>query len=828
MNKQDVLKKFLPHAIALGVILVVMFAYFSPLMSGKVLKQHDIMQWKASYEEIAHFEKTSGERTFWTNSMFSGMPSYLIGATYYYNASNEVYQFINKVFGNPLETVFLLYVCFYIMLLVFEVSPWFAIVGALAFTFSSFNFINIDAGHAGKGNAIALMPLVLAGIKLTLGDKKLIGGLLTGIGLSLQLAAGHLQITYYLALIIGAWILVEVVLAVMNKTIPNLIKSGAFLLVAALLAVGSNITNLLVTEEYGKYSIRGQSELTPKTAEGKPAATEEKSTGLDHDYALQWSNGVSEPFTVLIPNFLGGGNVGDEHTQEIMAKSFKSDPQLAPQAKQLAQGIPSYFGEQPFTAGPIYYGAIICFLFVLGMFVVKGPEKWWIFGISFLAIFLSMGKNFMGLTDLFFYHFPLYNKFRSVTFILAIAQTLFPMLGLLAIRDLIKEKADIAQLKKQVLYSLAIVGGLCLVFALMPNMASVESESIDAQLKQYNLPMDPIYEARASVRQMDALRSLFFIILAVGAIWVYLIGKLKQQVFALILGVLVLVDLWGVDRRYLNNSDYEKRKKTDAIVEKTPADEMILQDKDLHYRVYNTTQRLDQDALTSYYHKSIGGYHGAKMRRYQDVIDLLNTELMTSRNLLTPRTMEIYNMLNVKYFIAADSINNLFAQINPTANGNAWFVKNYELVENADAEYEAIHHFNSKETCYIDKRFADEVKDLTPQPDSTSSIKLTLYQPNKLVYESNTSRTQLAVFSEVFYDKGWNAYVDGNPVSHFRCDYILRGMKVPEGKHTIEFRFEPKAVETGERITLVSSVLLYGGVLLVALFALFKKNKTQA
>lgn len=828
MNKQDLFKKFLPHLIAMGVILVVMFAYFSPLFSGKVLKQHDIMQWKASYEEIANFEKNSGERTFWTNSMFAGMPSYLIGASYYYNASNEVYKVVNKIFGNPLETVFLLYVCFYVLLLVFEVNPWFAIIGALAFTFSSFNFINIDAGHAGKGNAIALMPLVLAGVKLTLGNKKLIGALLTGIALSLQLAAGHLQITYYLALIIGAWILVELVLAITENKMANLIKSGAFLIVAAMLAVGSNITNLLVTEEYGKYSIRGQSELTPKTAEGNPVQNAEKSTGLDHDYALQWSNGVTEPFTLLIPNFLGGGNVGDEHTQEIMAKSFKSDPQLAPQAKQIAQGIPSYFGDQPFTAGPIYYGAIICFLFVLGMFVVKGPEKWWIFGISFLAIFLSMGRNFMSLTDLFFYNFPLYNKFRSVTFILAIAQTLFPLLGLLAIRDIVKAKVDVAKLKKQVIYSLAIVGGLCLIFALMPNITSVEAEHIDNQLKQYNLPLDPIYEARAAVRQMDALRSLFFILLAFGAIWLYLIGKLKQQFLALALGILVLVDLWGVDKRYLNNSDYEKRKKTDAVVAKTQADEIILQDKDPHYRVYNTTQRLDQDALTSYYHKSIGGYHGAKMRRYQDVVDMLNEELMKSRNILSERNMEVYNMLNVKYFIAADSANNLFAQLNPTANGNAWFVKKYELVDNADAEYAAIHNFNSKETCFIDKRFADEVKELNLEPDSNSTIKLTIYQPNKLVYESNTTADKLAVFSEVFYDKGWNAYVDGTLVPHFRCDYILRGMKVPAGKHTIEFKFEPKAVETGERVTLVSSILLYGGLVLVLLFNVFKKKKEQA
>lgn len=814
MNQQSLIKKFLPHLIAVGVIVVVMLAYFSPLMSGKVLKQHDVMQWKASYEEIAKFEKESGERTFWTNSMFSGMPTYLIGASYYYNTSNDVYRFINKVLGNPLETIFLLYICFYILLVTFEVSPWFAIAGALAFTFSTFNFINIDAGHAGKGNAIALVPLVIAGIKITLGNKKLLGGVLTGIALSLQLAAGHLQITYYLVLIIVVWMITEAIMAFKNKTIPNLLKSGAFLIVAAVLGATSNITNLLVTEEYGKYSIRGTSELT-KTAQGT-SNENNQSSGLDKDYALQWSNGVSEPFTLLIPNFFGGGNTGDPHTHDIIAKEFKVAGLQQP--KQLAEGLPAYFGEQPFTAGPIYYGAIICFLFVLGLFVVKGSEKWWILVISTLAIFLSMGKNFMPLTDIFFYNVPLYNKFRSVTFILAIAQTTFPLLALLAIRDVISGKLNKVELKKSLLYSGGIVGGLCLIFAAIPGLASVDAEPVDSQLKQYGYPLDVIHAAREKVRQMDALRSFMFIALAFGALWLFISDKLKQQYFALILGALILVDLWGVDKRYLNENDYEKRKKTDAVVEKTQADEIILQDKDPHYRVYNTTQRLDQDALTSYYHKSIGGYHGAKMRRYQELI-----EFQIARN-----NMEMFNMLNVKYFIVGDSLNNLFPQINPNANGNAWFVNNMVLVDNADAEIDSLTNFNSKQTCFIDKRFNDQLGGFKIAYDTTATIKLTKYQPNKLVYESNAAAPQLAVFSEIYYDKGWNAYLDGQLVPHFRCNYVLRGMQIPAGKHTIEYRFEPQAVAKGESITLVSSILLYGGALAIAAAAFLRRKKEQA
>jgi hypothetical protein len=808
---QTLFKKILPHLIALGVIIVVMLAYFSPLMGGKALKQHDITQWRASYEEVHKFQTETGERTFWTNSMFAGMPIFLIGPEYHYNIADKTIRAVNSITGHPLDTIVFLYVCFYIFLITYGVSPWFAIIGSLAFTFSSFNFLNIDAGHAGKGNAIAFMPLVLAGVKITLGKHKLAGAALTGIAVSLQLAAAHLQISYYLSMVIGVWMIYEIIMAFREKTMRNLLISGCFLLVSAALGASVNITNLLATQEYGKYSIRGPSELT-KTADGK--AAEAATDGLDKDYALQWSHGFSEPFTLLIPNFMGGGNMPDQHTQSIMAAEFKSAGLQQP--KELAQSLPSYFGELPFTSGPIYFGAIICFLFVLGMFLVKDNMKWWILFIATLTIFLSMGKHFMSLTDLFFYHFPLYNKFRSVNFITVVAQTLFPFLGILAIRDIMNGKLKKQEMLKGLYYSFAITGGLCLLFALMPGLAETSSEPLDSQLKQYGYPLDVVIAAREKVRQMDSLRSLFFIALAFGSIWLFITGKLKQQYFALILGALVLIDLWGVDKRYLNDQDYEKRKKPDAVVvPMTSADEIILRDKDPNYRVYNTTQRLDQDAMTSYYHKSIGGYHGAKMHRYQELI-----EFQMSR-----RNMEVFNMLNVKYFIIADSLNNLFPQLNENANGNAWFVKEYVMVDNADAEMDSLNSFNSKEKCFIDKRFSEQLNGFVINHDSAATIKLTKYQPNKIVYESNTSSPQLAVFSELYYDKGWDAYIDGEPAQYFRTDYTLRGMKVPAGKHTIEYRFDPKVVKTGETITLVSAILLYGGVAALALAAIFRRKK---
>lgn len=803
-------KKWFLHVAAIALALVAIMIYFNPMLSGKVLKQHDVQQWQATYHEIDQHQKTTGERTFWTNSIFSGMPTYLIGPSYKNNFTNTVSTFISSVLPNPVDTMMLLFVCFYILLLSFDVAPWLAIAGSFAFMFSSFNLINIDAGHVGKGNAIAYMPLVLAGINYTLRKNKLVGALLTGIALSLQLAAGHVQITYYLMMLIGVWMLAEIIIAFKDKKISQLIVCGVFLAVAAGVGVATNANNLLPTEEYGKYSIRGKSELT-KTSQGT-SNEGVTSSGLDKDYALQWSNGVAEPFTILIPNFYGGSSSAELGTNSETYKMLKQNG--VPNAKQIIQGLPVYWGDQPFTAGPIYYGAIICFLFVLGLFVIKGPEKWWILAISILAIFLSMGKNFMTLTDLFFYNFPLYNKFRSVTFILCITQTTFPLLALLALRDVFSGKLKLKDMVKPLQYSIGIVGGLCLLFALMPGMFFSFTSPMDERLPEWL--RGAIVSDRENLLRMDALRSLLFIGAAVGLIWFYLKGKVSQQMAALAITLLVVIDLWGVDKRYLNDSDFETKKKNlEASFPKSQADELILQDPDIHYRVYNTTQRLDQDALTSYWHKSIGGYHGAKMRRYQELIEFQ----------LSKGNPEGYNMLNVKYFIVGDSANNLYPQRNPDANGNAWFVSNIVTVENADAEIDSLSNFNSKTTAIVDKRFADQLKGLTPMPDSSASIKLVSYAPNKLVYESNSSADNLAVFSEIYYDKGWTATIDGQPADYLRCNYVLRGMKVPAGKHTIEYKFEPKVVETGEGISLIASVILYGGIVVAGGFTFIRRKK---
>lgn len=804
------MKKALPHLVALGVLFLVMFAYFSPLFGGKQLKQYDVMQWKATYQEIATFEKESGERTFWTNSIFGGMPSYLIGASYQGNFTNTILFNLQKVFKHPADTIFLLFICFYILLLTFEVSPWLAIVGSLAFTFSSFNFINIDTGHVTKGNAIAFIPLVLAGIRVALYKNKWLGAALTGVAVSFELAAGHLQITYYLIFVILSWMVFELFMAIKNKTLPAFILTGVLLLVAAGIGVGTNITGLLATEEYGKYSIRSASELT-KTPDGKTneaAAT----SGLDKDYAMAWSNGVIEPFTLLIPNFLGGASNGELSTNTQTYKALQK--QGVPNAKEVVRQMPVYWGDQPFTAGPIYYGAIIVFLFVFGMFFIKGNEKWWIFAAALLSIFLSMGKNFSLLSDLFFDYFPLYNKFRSVTFILCVAQTLFPFLAILALREIMQGKPDKAHFVKSLKYGAGIVGGLCLFFALLPGAVFDFTTEADSRMGLPDWLKETLAEDRESLLRMDALRSLFFIALTGALLWFKQQGKLKDTIFVAALGALVLIDLWGVDKRYLNDKDFERRK-TEAAIDKTPVDDQILADTDLHYRVYNNTTDFDKDALTAYYHKSLGGYHGAKIRRYQELI-----EWQLARN-----NMECYNMLNAKYFIIQDSTGNKFVQRNPFNNGNAWFVSRLNWVATADDEISALTSFKSKETAIINNRFEADLKGFEPAFDSSASITLTQYAPNKLKYESNASTDQYAVFSEIYYDKGWNAYLDGQLVPHQQVNYVLRGMKVPSGKHSIEFRFEPTVIERGESIAFASSIALYGLLLGSLALGFFTKKK---
>ncbi len=826
------LKRSLTHLIAIGAMLAITFSYFSPMLGGKVLKQQDITQWRGSYEEINKYVKAhDGEQTLWTNSMFGGMPSYQIGMNY---PSNKVFWLDSALrlwMPNPAGTLFLMLLCFYILMLVFGVNQWLAVVGSLAYAFSSYNFLNLQAGHETKVLAVAFAPLVLAGVRLAFKGNWLWAMVLTAAGLGLELRANHLQISYYLMLIIGCWGIAELIHAIRNKSLPTMLKGVSGALAGAVIAVGLNLTNLMLTEEYSKYTIRQQSELT------KASVVKDQTGGLDLSYATQWSNGTLEPLSILIPNVMGGGGQGMIDKKGSTAKFFQKVGVPAEAVKQM----PAYHGSQPFTSGPIYFSAIVCFLAIFSLFVLKGEMKWALFLISILGFFLSMGKNMPGLTEFFFNNFPLYNKFRAVTMIMVIGQICFPILAVLGLNEVISGRVDKARLIKAGKLSLYIVGGICLVFLVLPgiflefssadtdnniaNQIFGNSQMPDDQKKQMtNEFITALQEDRESLTRMSALRSLVFIGLAVASLWFYIQKKLKKEYLIAAIGLFITFDLWQLDKKYLNNGEFQKKNKNaEADFQMTRADMQILQDRDSNYRVYNVTVSPFNDATTSFFHKSVGGYHGAKFRRYQELreaqFDRIE-QIMKQNQQMQPDTliaqlnmqglMGALNMMNTRYFITQAPDNQPIAVRNNYAFGNAWFTNTICWVKNADQEIDTLDGIDLRSTAAVDERYRPVLKEFAPTADPmASTVDLKSYEPNHLIYESNASADGFVVFSEIYYDKGWKCTIDGKDAEYVRCNYVLRGMKVPAGKHKIEWIFEPETFKTGESMAMVSSILLY-------------------
>lgn len=782
------LKKLTPHIIAVLIFLLLTCVYMMPLFSGKDLSQHDIAQWTGMSKEIVDFRNTYHTEPLWTGSMFSGMPAYQVSALYPANLIEYVSELLFFFLPPPASYIFCAFVAFYLLLIALRVDYRLSIAGAVAFALSSYNMVILVAGHNSKAHAIALMPLVIAGILLTLQKRFLFGGAVTALGLSLQVYANHLQITYYLALCILVLMLAFFIQSIIGKTLADFFKASVVLIVAVIFAILPNITSLMVTEEYGKYSTRSQSELTEKKS----------STGLDKDYAFSYSYGISETFTLLIPKFHGGASVSDVGENSATYKALTENNVPRQQAKEFVQSAPLYWGNMMSTSGPPYVGALICFFFVLGLFVINGAEKWWLLGATIFSFLLSWGEYALWFNDFMFYHFPAYNKFRAVSMALTIAQFTIPLFAILAAHKIFSGKPDFNSYKKPLLYSLYITGGFCLLFSLMPGIAGSFIGKADKQLEQYEWLLTAIREDRANALRMDAFRSLFFIGVAFSAAWFYLKSKLKLNYALIGLVVFITLDLWTVGKRYLNNDSFVEKSKTEKPFPKTAADEQILADKSLSYRVANFTVSTFNDAGTSYWHKSIGGYHGAKLKRYQELI-----EFQISKN-----NQDVLNMLNTKYFIVPDNNKQPVAQFNPVACGNAWFVKEIKMVADADAELKSLDKFSPKETVFIDKRFEDYLKGFNMQFDSSATINLTDYKANYLSYQSNSATEQFAVLSEVYYPKGWNAYLDGKLVEHVRVNYVLRGMRVPAGNHKIEFKFEPATYYTGEKIAFASSATL--------------------
>jgi hypothetical protein len=785
------LKKLAPHAIAILCFAILTAVFFLPAFQGKQIEQHDIAQWIGMSKELTDFREKTGMEPLWTNSMFSGMPAYQISVLYPANLIRFLDKVLTLGLPSPSYFLFIMMVGFYFLLLSVKAPFRISMAGAIAFAFSSYHAVIILAGHNSKAHAIAYMPLVIAGILMVLRGNLLAGGIITAIALSLELYANHLQITYYLFITILILIICELIHAIRNKTLAAFLKSSAVLAVAALMGILPNITGLWATYEYGKYSTRSQSELTEKAV----------STGLDMDYVFQYSYGISETFTLMIPRFKGGASMEqlDESSHTFQALRQNGVPEM--QARNFINNVPLYFGDMRITSGPPYAGAIICFFFVLGILIIRGPLKWWLVAATVFSIVLAWGKNFLPVSEFFFHHFPGYNKFRAVSMMLVVAEFAIPFLSFLAFLKATDGSLEKKKLMKSAKLSLYITGGFCLLTAILPSLfAHGFTGAADESYKQYDWLVSAFRQDREAAVRMDALRSLFFIMLGFGLLWAFAEKKIKSLANAsFILILIVLVDLWPVSKRYLNNDRFVPKSKAEKPFTPTQADLQIMADKEPGFRVLNTTVDPFNDASVSYFHRSIGGYHGAKLKRYQELI-----EYQISKN-----NTAVFNMLNTKYFIISNpQTKQPIPQINPDACGPAWFVSEIKMVANADSEMTALTDFNPLQTAIADKRFASHFENFSLQYDSTATIKLNSIVSNHLVYESNSSTEQFAVFSEIFYDKGWNAYVDGKLMPYIRVNYVLRGMRVPAGKHTIEFKFEPSVYRNGERIALISSSIL--------------------
>jgi hypothetical protein len=798
-------RQFIPHITAIAIFLIITMGYFSPLLEGKRLKQGDITHWKGMSKEITDYRAKTGQEALWTNSMFGGMPAYQISVEYKANLIRHFDNLFKLGLPHPAGLVFLYFIGFFILLLVLKVDPWLAIAGSIAFAFSSYFFIILEAGHNSKAHAIGYMAPVLAGIILTYRGKLLAGSLLTALFLALELRANHLQITYYLLMMVVIFGIFQLVEAYKTKSFPYFLKATGVLVIAAMFAVATNITNIWATWEYGKDTIRGKTELT--------SDLENRTTGLDKDYATQWSYGTGESFSLLVPNIKGGASGYLGNNEKAMEKA---DPATA----QTVAGQNSYWGDQPFTSGPVYTGAIIMFLFILGLFINQGNLRWWLLAATILSIMLAWGKNFMPLTDFFLHYVPGYNKFRAVSMILVIADLAIPLLGMLTLNEIFKKPEIIKEKIRYFYISLGLTAGVALLFFLLPQtffnfLSHAETQAIaqqkaslePGQLTQFDSIVHNIEKVRVAIFKSDALRSLAFILLSAALIWLYNLKKVSKPIIITGFALLIAIDMIPVAKRYLNNDNFASKIQVSNPYQATEADKLIMKDVDPDFRVFNMTVSAFQDASTSYFHKSIGGYHGAKLRRYQELID----------HHIIKNNEAVLNMLNTKYFIFPDNNKRPTIQINMGALGNAWFVREFKLVDNADQEIDAMTGFDPAQTAIVDKRFAENLKGFDAITDSTAAITLTEYQPNKLRYSYEAGTEQLAVFSEIYYDKGWKAFIDGKPAEHFRANYVLRAMRLPAGKHEIEFRFEPRVYFTGEKISFASSLILilllvgYGG-----------------
>jgi hypothetical protein len=813
------------HLAIIGIFISLCFVYFSPALQGKALYQSDVLMAQGMQKEIMDIKAKDGKGPLWTNSMFGGMPAFQIWVQYPNNVTTYVISFFKTVFPNPIDTVLLYLLGAYLLFCVLRMNPWLAAAGAIAFAFSSYNFQIIDAGHSNKAMAIAFFPPILAGIIMAFRRQYLIGAVLTALFLAIEIRTNHIQMTYYLFIALLIYVGIELYHAVKTKTTQDFLKSFGYLAAAALLAIAVNAGMLWTTYEYGTETIRGKSNL--KTEKSEP------NNGLDREYAYQWSQGLGESLTFLVPNAYGGasgsGNL-DENSEIAKALSAKGIPaeQIMPAMQQLSQiGLSTYWGDKQFTSGPWYFGAIICFLFVFGLFIVKNRIKWWILSASLLCLLLSFGRHLPFLSDLFFDYFPLYNKFRAVESILVITAFLIPVLAILAVKEVAFHTEDPKKLNKSLLNSLYITGGLLIILIAVPTvLLEFKTQNHNAFIEQLTQVTngdrtfaDSIAKAlvddRISLARMDALRSLFFVLIGAGLIWALIKKKMNPQVTFIILAAVILTDMWNIDRRYLNNEKFVE-KNILAQQFKTRDVDQIIQRDGSYYRVLDLASGNPfSNSIPSYFHKSIGGYHAAKLKRYQEVLDKQFNGAINE---------DVLDMLNTKYLITSDQNGEKETMVNrSTAAGNAWFVQNVEYVKSADEEMLAISSFDPKKVMVVHEEFKPMIDIKKVGYDGNAFIRLTNYHPDLMTYEYSSGRDALAVFSEIWYDKGWNAYLDGEKIPYFRADYLLRAAQLPGGNHKLEFKFEPNSYYTGEIISLIASILLVLGLA----YAIYTEMKSK-
>lgn len=835
-QRKTPIQKILPDLIVILLFILLSVAYFTPaVLEGRILFQHDTSAGIGAGQEAAEYKEATGKTTRWTNSLFSGMPTYQIAPSY---ESTKVLNGIEKVYSLALPQyvwlTFIMLLGFYILLRSMGISPWISGIGGILWAFSSYFFILISAGHIWKFITLAYIPPTLAGMVLAYRKKYLLGALLTALFVALQIKSNHIQMSYYFFFLILCMVIAFFVEAWRKKELPHFFKASALLLIAGSIGILTNSSNLYHTYQYSKETIRGKSELV-REGDNK----EQTSSGLDRDYITQWSYGIGETFTLLVPNIKGGASVP-------LAQSPKAMEKANPTYGNLYYQLSQYFGTQPMTAGPVYVGAFVLFLFILGCFTIRGPMKWALVAATLLSILLSWGKNFMPLTDFFIDHVPLYNKFRAVSSILVIAECTIPLLAIMALYRIFKDRMFLKEHQKEFYVSLGLTAGIALLFAIAPTLFfSNYSSPQELHALQQGIPkehliplLDNLKEMRIHLLTSDAWRS--FILIAIGALLLFLYQKEKIKAPMALIGIalLCLGDLWMVNKRYLNDDQFIDPSAQVTTFNKTETDELILSDPDINYRVLNLASNTFNENNTSYWHKSIGGYHAAKLRRYQELIDHRIvpeiqyffrdfTENHQDINQMDETGFSVLNMLNAKYIILPVEGEKTYPLTNPYAYGNAWFVDSIMYVDDANEEMERLGQVNLKKTAIVNKEFKEKLNHITEtKNDSLAQIQLIQYEPNHLVYTVSTPTEALALFSEIYYPQ-WRATLNGEPIEIGRANYVLRAIALPAGKHTLEMTFDPTSIKYTEAVAYGAIILLLGGFVLIIIQKVTNRKKKE-